>query len=196
LSLYPARLIPIYLALLLSGCSLLPHKPAPSVRPAQPESASFALNGRISIDHQGKHHSAGLRWMHQAPSDEILLLAPLGQTVARVYRDDHIATLEDGDGHYQADDAETLMEQVLGWHLPLGGLHQWVLGLPDRNSPAQIDRDESGRISVLHQTGWEVRYLRYADTGPDSMPSRMQLIHEDLKLLLLVDEWEWNPKRE
>lgn len=164
------------------------------MRPAQVESAPFAMNGRVAVDHQGKRHSAGLRWTHQGRSDEILMLGPLGQTAARVYRDDHKATLDDGDGHHQADDAETLMEQVMGWHLPLSGLHQWVLGLPDGGSPAQIDRDDSGRISVLHQDGWDVRYLRYADTSPDSLPSRLQLNHEDLQIQLLIDEWEWDPQ--
>jgi outer membrane lipoprotein LolB len=194
LSLPFERLIQIFLAVLLSGCALLPSKPVPVERPAQPASASFALNGRISIDHQGKHHSAGLRWTHQANSDEILLFAPLGQTAARVYRDADKATLDDGDGHYQADDAETLMERTLGWHLPLGGLHQWALGMPDSDDDAQIERDDIGRISVLQQSGWEVRYLRYADTSPDSLPSRLQLKHEDLQMQLLIDEWEWHPQ--
>lgn len=213
--------------MLLSGCALLPSKPVPVARPAHAESAPFALNGRISVDHQGKRHSAGLRWTHSALSDEILMFAPLGQTAARVYRDAQKATLEDGDEHYQADDAETLMEQVLGWHLPLSGLHKWVLGLPDGGGPAQIERDGDGRIIVLHQAGWEVRYLRYADTSPgeitgcaqanavgvspprllpqsagcasnmskaDSLPSRLQLNHEDLQIQLLIDEWEWDPQ--
>ncbi|MEO8331222.1 MAG: lipoprotein insertase outer membrane protein LolB [Gallionella sp.] len=197
LSLFHTRLFQICLAVLLSGCALLPSKPIPAARPAQSASKPFALNGRISIDHQGKRHTAGLRWTHQAQSDEILLLAPLGQTAARIYsdtrRDAQKATLDDGDGHHQADDAETLMEQVLGWHLPLSGLHLWVLGLPDNDGAAQIERDDNGRISVLHQSGWEVRYLRYADTSPDSLPSRLQLNHEDLQMQLLIDEWEWNP---
>jgi outer membrane lipoprotein LolB len=152
------------------------------------------MNGRISVDHQGERHSAGLHWIHQAQSDEILLLTPLGQTAARVYRDDRNATLDDGNKHYQDVDAESLMQQVLGWHLPLVGLHQWVLGLPVADTPAQIERDSYGQITVLRQGGWEVRYLRYADTRTDSLPTRMQLNHEDLQMQLLIDEWEWNPQ--
>ena len=179
---------------MLSGCALLPPAPTPVARPAQPESAPFAMNGRISINHQGERHSAGLHWTHRVQSDEILLLTPLGQTAARVYRDDRNATLDDGDKHYQDVDAESLMQQVLGWHLPLVGLHQWVLCLPAADTPAQIERDSDGRITVLRQDGWEVRYLRYADTGPDSLPTRMQLSHEDMQVQLLIDEWEWNPQ--
>jgi len=182
------------LAGVLSGCALLPPAPAPVARPVQPETAAFALNGRISINHRGERHSAGLRWAHQAQSDEILLLAPLGQTAARVYRDARQATLDKGDKHYRADDAETLMRQVLHWHLPLGGLHHWVLGMADANSPAKIEYAENGQILMLQQDGWEVRYLRYADTKPDSLPTRLQLSHEDLQVQLLIDEWEWNPQ--
>lgn len=182
----------VLLAGMLSGCALLP--PAPAVRPAQPESASFGLNGRISVSYQGTRQSAGLRWTHTAQSDDILLLAPLGQTAARVHRDAHKATLDDGNKHYQADNAETLMQQVLGWYLPLGVLHHWVLGLAETGSPAQIERDGNGQITVLRQNGWEIRYLRYAAASnapeADSLPTRLQLSRGDLQMQLLIDEWE------
>lgn len=179
---------------LLSGCSLLRPATTSAVRPTQPESAPFAMNGRISIKNLETRQSASLHWTHRAQSDEILLLNPLGQTAARVYRDDRIATLDDGGKHYQDVDAESLMQQVLGWHLPLGGLHQWVLGLPAADTPAQIERDGNGRITVLRQDGWEVSFLRYADSKPDSLPTRLQLNHEDMQVQLLIDEWEWNPE--
>ena len=180
--------------MLLSGCSLLRPAPASAVRPVHPESAPFAMNGRILIDHRGERHTAGLHWTHRVRSDEILLLTPLGQTAARIYRDDGIATLDDGSKHYQDVDTESLMQQVLGWHLPLGGLHQWVLGLPAADTPAQIERDGNGRITVLRQNGWEVSFLRYADSKPDSLPTRLRLNHEDMQVQLLIDEWEWNPE--
>ena len=205
------RLLVIFWLAMVSGCALLPHAPSHVARPAQLETASFALNGRISINHHGERQSAGLHWVHRAPptgrgvqppglvaetptpSDEILLLTPLGQTAARIYRDDKSATLDNGDKHYQDVDAEALMKQVLGWHLPLDGLQRWVLGLPANHTPAQIERDSNGHIAVMHQDGWEMRYTHYADSRPDSLPTRVQLIHEDLKVLLLMDEWEWNP---
>lgn len=176
----------------LGGCAALPpdRAPASAVRPAHAESTAFAFNGRVAINHNGKRHSAGLRWTHQTQSDEILLLTPLGQTAARVHRDARNATLDDGNKHYQADDAEALMEQVLGWHLPMEGLHHWVLGLAIADSPAQIERDDDGQITVLHQAGWEVRYLSYAGTEPDSLPARLQLNRGDLQMQLLIDEWE------
>jgi len=184
------RLLLLLWLYLLSGCSLLPTTPVAAVRPAQPDIASFTLNGRVAIRHNGTRHSAGLRWVHQPQSDELLLLAPLGRTAARVYRDASGATLEDGDQRYQADDVESLMQQVLGWHLPLSGLHHWVLALPMAQSGAHIERDAEGRIAVLHQNGWQVRYLRYAGDGANSLPARLELSRDALQVQLLIDEWE------
>jgi outer membrane lipoprotein LolB len=181
----------LLLAGMLGGCALLPSAPAPAMRPAQPETAPFALNGRIAVKYNGSRHSAGLRWTHTAQADEILLLAPLGQTAARVYCDAQSATLDDGDKRYQAGNAEALMQQVLGWYLPLGGLHHWVLGLPEAGSPVQIERNGNGQIAVLRQSGWEVHYQRYPDDKPDSLPTRLQLSREGLQVQLLIDEWEW-----
>lgn len=184
----------ICLAMLLGGCALLPAAPTPAARPIPSDSAPFALNGRISIHHQGERHSAGLRWNHQLQSDEILLLTPLGQTTARVYSDNRIATLERDGKRYQADDVESLMQRELGWHLPLGSLRHWLLGMAHPATPAHTERTDSGQIAVLVQDGWEVRYLKYADTRPDSLPARLQLRHEDMQVQLLIDEWDWNPR--
>lgn len=188
------RWLGMLLAGMLGGCALLPSAPAPASRPAHPESASFGLNGRISVIYEGVRHSAGLRWTHTAQSDDILLLAPLGQTAARVHRDEQNATLHDGGKSYQANNAETLMQQALGWYLPLSGLQHWVLGLAETGSPAQIERDDKGRIAVLRQDGWEIRYQRYAATRnmpeTNSLPMRLQLSREGLQMTLLIDEWE------
>lgn len=175
--------------ILLGGCASQPVVP----RPSHVEDAVFAMNGRISVKYDGKRDSAGLRWTHQLQNDEILLLTPLGQTAARIYRDDHEATLDESNKHYQDKDVEALMMQVLGWRLQLDSLHRWVLGQPAA-SDALVEWDKLGRIAVQYQDGWEVRYLKYADDKADAMPARMQLSRPDLQLTLLIDGWEWNLK--
>ncbi len=187
------RWLSLFWLVLLVGCAVLPAAP-PTARPAQPEAAPFALNGRIAVRYDSTRHSAGLRWVHRPQSDEILLLAPLGQTAARIYRDAAGARLESGEQSYEAEDVEALMQQVLGWHFPLAGMHYWVLGMAAPGSKAQIERDTEGRVEVIRQDGWEVRYLRYASDQADSLPARLELNRDKLQVQLLIDEWEWNPQ--
>jgi outer membrane lipoprotein LolB len=158
-------------------------------RPPQPD-APFAFNGRVAIKHDGERSSAGLRWVHSLNEDEILLLAPLGQTAARIHRDVQGVTLDEAGKHHFAQDAEALTHQVLGWELPLSGMRYWVTALPANGSAADIQRNANGQAAVLRQDGWEIHYSRYATEAADSLPLRLVLRREQLEIMVLIDEWE------
>lgn len=172
--------------LLLAGCTTAP---VALQRPSQFD-APFAFNGRVAIKQGEKRENAGLRWVHRATEDEILLLAPLGQTMARIHRDDGQATLDASGKHYAAQDMGSLMQEVLGWQLPLSGLQYWVSALPAPGGESLIERAANGQVSVLRQNGWEISYTRYAATTADALPLRLKLKREDVEVLLLIDEWE------
>jgi len=176
--------------LLLAGCASAPPTPQTVARPEQAETKPFALTGRIAVKHDGERSSAGVRWAHRVSDDEILLLAPLGQTVARIRRDEQGVVLDTSDKHYTAQDTEELTHRVLGWQLPLAGLRSWVLALPAAESEASIEHDANGQVSVMHQDGWEIRYTRYATQASDSLPLRMSMQREGMEIQLLIDEWE------
>lgn len=176
----------LLLAALLSGCA---SAPVAVQRPLQAD-APFTFNGRVAVKQGELHDSAGLRWVHRAAEDEILLLAPLGQTVARIHRDASEATLDASGKHYTAQDMETLMQQVLGWQLPLSGLRYWVTAMPAPNSESSIELDANGQVGLLRQQGWEISYSRYAALTADALPLRLKLQREGAEVLLLIDEWE------
>ena len=180
----------IFVASILAGCATAPPAPQAVARPAHMEHVAFALNGRIAVRHDGERSSSNVRWTHRPAEDEILLLAPFGQTMARIHRDVRGVVLDTPDKHYNAQDTEELTQRALGWHLPLEGLQYWALALPAPGSEARIERDANGQVSVMHQDGWEIRYTRYAVQALDSLPLRMSLQREGMELQLLVDEWE------
>jgi outer membrane lipoprotein LolB len=179
------RFLPL-LILLLTGCATAP---VAVQRPPQTD-APFAFNGRVSFKQGEQRNSAGLRWVHRAAEDEILLLAPLGQTVARIHRDTQNATLDASGKHYAAQDMEALMRQVLGWQLPLSGLRYWVAALPAPEGEFQIEQNAHGQMSLLRQQGWEITYSRYTADNKDALPLRLTLKRDGMEVLLLIDEWE------
>jgi outer membrane lipoprotein LolB len=152
--------------------------------------APFTLNGRVAVKHDEGRSSANLRWVHNQNDDEILLLAPLGQTMARIHRDAQEVTLDAAGKHHVAQDVEALTRQVLGWELPLAGLRYWVTGVPAPESAGEVRRNENGQIAVLHQDGWEIIYSRYVTPSADSLPARLTLRREGLEITMLIDEWE------
>jgi outer membrane lipoprotein LolB len=157
-------------------------------RPAMTD-APFILNGRIAVIQTDRRDSAGLRWTHDADTDEVLLLAPLGQTMARITADAQGVALEAEGKTHTARDAESLTRQLLGWQLPLSGLRYWVAALPAPNGEFDSEQDKEGRMSVLYQQGWVIRYTRYTGAGRDALPLRLSLQREGIEVLVLIDEW-------
>ena len=157
-------------------------------RSAQPELAPFAFNGRVAVKHDGERTSAGLRWTHRGAEDEILLLAPLGQTVARIFSNTQGVILETSGKVYVEKDAETLTERQLGWRLPLSGLTGWVRARPAAG--AVVRRDALGRPVSLTESGWQIEFSYDGDSG---LPRRLILIYtlaeRALEIRLVIDEW-------
>lgn len=171
---------------LLAACSTTPVMLQRTSGMEQP----FAFNGRIAIRQDGQRTSAGVRWVHRAGVDEIMLLAPLGQTVARIVRGEQQVTLEADGRKYVAADAETLMQQELGWTLPLSGLRYWVMALAAPDGEFRSERDGGGQVSLLQQQGWTIRYSRYAAAGPAALPLRLDMRREGMEVRLVIDAWE------
>jgi outer membrane lipoprotein LolB len=176
----------LLLVLLLTGCASVP---VTVQRPAQAD-APFAFNGRVAVKHGEQRDNAGVRWVHHEAEDDILLLAPLGQTMARIHRDGGDVTLEASGKLYTAQDMETLMQQVLGWQLPLSGLRHWVTALPAPEGESSIERDANGQVSTLRQQGWEIAYSRYAAITADALPLKLNMKRDGMEVVLLIDEWE------
>ncbi|MEW6562828.1 MAG: lipoprotein insertase outer membrane protein LolB [Pseudomonadota bacterium] len=175
----------------LVGCASAPPVVAPA-RPAEAGMAAFAFNGRVAVRYEGRHTSAGVRWTHSRLKDEIALMNPLGQTAALIRSDAQGVVLDTADRHYAAADAESLTQSVLGWPLPLAGLHHWILALPaPHGEPAELTRNEAGQVTVLRQDGWVIRYNRYTSAEPDALPVRIVLERGAQFLIqVVIDEWE------
>lgn len=175
----------VLLSLLLSACAT---PPGVVQRPAT-DDAPFVINGRIAIIQPERRDSAGLRWTHEAGADEMLLRNPFGQTVARITSDRQGVTLEAEGKIHVAQDAETLTQELLGWQLPLSGLRYWVAALPAPGGEFRSEQDEQGRMAVLYQQGWTIRYTRYAGAARDALPLRLSLQRDGMEVRVLIDEW-------
>ena len=139
----------------------------------------------------GEGYSGTLRWAHDASHDEVFLLSPLGQGMARIERTSSGVTLTTSDEKiYRADNVEALTQEVLGWRLPLRGLEYWVLGLAAPESSAHRDFDANRQLSRLTQDGWLVDYPRYQMVQGVNLPTKLEIAHGDnLEVRLVIDRW-------
>lgn len=162
---------------LLAGCAALPTPEGEAFRPAD---GGFLLSGKLSVVYDGHGFFGNLRWRHGPDSDDMMLLTPLGQGVAQLVRDGGGVTLTTAERKiYQAPDAESLTEEVLGWRLPLAGLPYWVRGIP---APGAFERENGG----LRQGGWSIEWERRAE----GVPILTVMRRDNLEVKLAVDSWQ------
>ncbi|WP_296751903.1 lipoprotein insertase outer membrane protein LolB [Thiobacillus sp.] len=178
------HLLAALLLMLAAGCASVP----PSVPAVALPHASWTLQGRIGVQAGEQSLSGNIRWQHRAEADEVLLISPLGQGVARIVRNAEGVTLEAPNrSPRRAPDAESLTREALGYALPVAGLAWWVQARPDPGRSFEATHDGAGRIVQLKQDGWVIDYLQYA---ADARPRKLVVAREGLEIRLVADNWQ------
>ncbi|MCX7230123.1 MAG: outer membrane lipoprotein LolB [Burkholderiales bacterium] len=148
-------------ALAATGCAVAP--PAPAGRPS--EASLREWNGRFSVVVEaalpgGNHDTIVGRFAlaaRGAPGARALdleLVSPFGQTVATGRREpDGRAMLTLSDGRtLRAPSLDALLEQALGWPLPIERLPDWL----DDRFETVVTRDAEGRVATAEDSGWRI----------------------------------------
>ena len=176
-------------AAVLAGCAAVPP-PA-----ATPRAPAFDLIGRVSVSSAGRVFSSHLRWAHGSSRDEIWLMTPMGQALARITGDAGGATLSGSDGsELEADDIESLMRRALGWELPVARLAWWVQGgIVPAGVIGEVVRDGEGRLVRLRQDGWRIELAHPPAGGRDPRPGRVALAEDQLRIRIVIDRWREAP---
>ena len=152
---------------------------------------SWILQGKLGIRSPQESGSGTLFWLQRQHYYDIRLSGPLGRGATRIQGDRQQTTLEiAGRAPVTADSAEQLVEEQIGWRLPVDHLLWWVRGLPAPDSPSNLQLDSSSRLGRLSQSGWTVEYSRYQEVDGVELPQRLQISGHDLLLTLVVTEWK------
>jgi outer membrane lipoprotein LolB len=183
--------------MLLAGCRTVPVARAPSVpwplhRAQLQERGHFELKGRVAVaaGHQG--FNARLRWVQDGARSQVALAGPLGAGGVEVTADGGTLEVATANGtRMQSDAARAELATRLGFDPPIASLRYWILGVPDPAAPAAETLDAGQqRLRSLEQDGWHIDYPGYVAVGAEWLPSRLTLQRADVRVRLLVDDWQ------
>lgn len=183
-------------ALALSGCAT-PAAPRATASVA-PYREQIALNGRIAVhyvrDGRNESLSGKFTWQQTRAQTDVSLISPTGQIVAVIHVQPGMASLrENGKPPREAYDLDSLMQQTLGWSLPVSGLRDWLQGhaigadgKPFAASPAHD--------TVVTRDGWKLDYLSwFDDSAAVPQPKRIDVTRlgagqvDDLSFRIVID---------
>lgn len=156
----------------------------------------WSFDGRVAVrDAEADGWNASLRWQQEGEHYDIRLAGVLGQGGARIHGNGGQAVMESADRAAQsAPSPEALMQDQLGWHVPVQGLKYWLTGRPSPDAVLNRELDHLGRLSSLVQDGWEIRYRRYGRVNGYELPLKLELNNHRLRVRLVIDRWRLHEK--
>ena len=151
----------------------------------------WQINGKVGIRAPKDSGSGTLFWLQRQDYYDIRLSGPLGRGAARLTgRPGQVSLEVANQGRYEATSPEELLEQQIGWKLPVSHLVWWVRGLPAPDSKSRLSLNGDSRLATLEQDGWQVEYLSYVEQSGYWLPERIKLHGTDLDVTLVIKDWQ------
>jgi outer membrane lipoprotein LolB len=191
----------LILTLLLTACASLkstneqPQTIPWPTRQAQAQSITqWDIQGVIGIKSDKQNFSAHYYWIQQGDNYTISLYGPLGVGAIKLQGNQQTVILTNSDGkQYQASNPEQLMQENVGWSLPVSDLYYWIRALPSRNSAHHETFDIYNRLTSLDQEGWHIDYRQYQSTPSGDLPKKLSLKQSDIETNIVIQRWQLNP---
>jgi len=187
--------VSLCVAALLAGCQSNPQKEAGIALQDHhlQRIPHWEAEGKIAVQMAGEHQSASFKWTQDKGNYVVHLFGPFGQGATWLRRTQRGVTLENNakTGRHRAASAEALMQDVMGWQVPVSNLQFWLRGLPAKQpKPTQAQRDSTGVLTHLEQEGWQVDYTRHDNFAGWSLPTKIIATRDDIRLTVVVKRWQ------
>ena len=182
----------------LVGCAIAPQLQPVSdpratwqqIKPQLMQLQSWQIEGRIGIETPQQSLSADALWVQHKQHYHMALSGALGLgTVTLSNQSGQIVLVNAKGQHFTAQSASTLMQQQLGWYVPVIGLYYWVRGLPIPNVVSQRSLNQYGTLQALNQQGWHIVYDQYHEQHGLLLPGRLVMTRDQLRVVLLINRW-------
>lgn len=196
----------LLLASLLQGCASTVEIPLTLTEPPHWQETISQLSaidhwefsGKIGVKVPARIDSAVINRWKQEDAQFIIDLssAIFGLGATRIEgTPDFIIITESGENPITSYHPTKLIQQHIGWPLPIGQLRYWVKGIP---APVKSANDQisglkfnnNGELSQLNQNGWQVDYSKYTQFNNVNLPRKVVLRQQQAKITVIINEWQ------
>lgn len=139
----------------------------------------FDISGRFFIKSPTKKEYGNFTWFKTPTLEELAFTTPLGETVARFKLQNGVAIFTTDKNSYTGHDIDQLMQQNLGYVLPLEKMHYWIQGVAVPAIPVDHILEKG-----FSQFNWNIEYLEWAD---NNHPKIIQISNNTLDIKLLIN---------
>ena len=200
---YLSSLVLVLSFILFQGCSSLQKSsqvdttheiPADwSAKASQLEALKhWKLIGKIGIRTSTNSFTAAINKWQQADSSFVIDLSStffgLGATKL-IGTPNFLTIVEAGEDPLSSYEPNLLINEALGFPLPISSLSWWIKGLPTPNGSHEIQFNSNGDIASLEQNQWHLSFSKHKIVNGLSLPGKIKLERDDVRIILAVKQW-------
>jgi outer membrane lipoprotein LolB len=150
----------------------------------------WGLVGKISLDDGDQGGSGRLQWDVKPGHSELDFHGALGRAAwhLQIGPDGALLKMADGTEQFAAGVGELIQDRI-GWPIPLEALQWWVRGLA---APGVIENETlgpDGLLIGLRQFGWSVDFNRYGSFDGMELPVRLNARRDNYRVKLAISRW-------
>lgn len=188
---------------LLAGCASRTPKTPMGLSTPSPEARlrldqikdmkDFYASGKTAFSDGKKGGTASIEWQQLGHNYSVILIGALGSGTLAIQGNGHQVTLTTSEGQrYTANTPEALIEQHLGWVMPISSLQYWLKGIDAPGpAPSRAEWDDQNRLTLLEQQGWTIQYISYTQVAGLELPAKLQLDRAPIRLRFIFKQWRF-----
>ncbi len=180
-------LLPLF-AFVLGGCTT-PQSRTQLGKAALGEAQQWQAKGKVGLKLRGEARSASFDWQQNKNDYTVRFHGVLGFGSTLLKKSGKTVSLSAKDKIVKARSAEALLNQQLGWSVPVSELIYWIKGAPSPKSKPQVTFNEDGTLASIEQSGWTIRYHRYQAFANQKAPRKIVATREGITLTVIVKQW-------
>jgi len=152
--------------------------------------ANWLMQGRVAIRYEEEGGQGLLHWRQQGESYDLRFYDALNRMQLHIEGNGEGVKLHARNGDIrEASNAEALMQDYLGWSVPVDALRYWVRGLPQPELVIRESQMSGDRLKQLNQGDWQILYQRYEQVDGVWLPDLLKINAPELNIKLVVEKW-------
>lgn len=152
----------------------------------------WSIQGKIAFNDGNSAINASITWDNNNDKYKIRIYGPFGSNSVIINKESsNLYTLKSSDGEVlRAHSAESLMNEKLGWYVPVHGLTRWIKGIPGNYSQYKFELNDRNQIVLLHQDQWKIDYDNYKEVEHLFLPTRLKFENKNVKIKFVIKKWK------
>jgi outer membrane lipoprotein LolB len=152
----------------------------------------WKLIGKIGIKTPSESMTAAINQWSQSEEAFVIDLSStfFGLGASQLLGTPHFLTIsESGEDPISSYQPNELIEQALGFPLPITHLPRWIKGLPIPDKKYDIRFNAQGLPESLTQDEWTLEYSKYMLNNGVPLPGKIKLYRNGTRIILAIKQW-------